>query len=102
MPLRCSFFPDRFATGPCSILEQLDRHVTKRLVRKILHNMGEVPRRKACVSVFQVEINWWFASDFVQYVCIAQRNRDVVLPVSMQQRPRMRSNLHAENLIIPA
>src|SRR5208282_224557 len=71
------------------ILHQFNRHVTKRLVRKIPGDVSKVPRRKPRVAVGESDVHGRLALDFVGDVSIAERDVEIVVAMAVHERRSM-------------
>src|SRR5208282_456255 len=77
-----------------------NRHVAKRLVRKIPGDVRKIPRRKPRVAVRQLGLDRWLALNFVGEVGIAEGDVHIVVAMAMHQRRGMRRDLDLESAYI--
>jgi len=71
------------------VLHQLNRHITKGLVREVPCDVRKVSRRKPGAAVLEVNLHRRLALDFVRDVSIAKCNANIVVSMAVHQRRSM-------------
>ena len=79
------------------VLHQLDGHVAERLVREISRHVREVAGREMGLAVGQLDLDRRLALHLVRDVGLSQRDEEVIVPVTVQQRGGVGRHLDLED-----
>src|SRR5277367_3463782 len=92
--------PVRWRLPQLFILQQFDRDIAKGMLRKNSDDVSKISRRKARISVAELDIGRRLTFDLIGNMCIADHDINIVMPMAVQKGRSMRRDPDIEDAYI--